>query len=300
MVDLKYEEQGRVSSIALARRQAFHAAETKQFDQAVVSMQNAVNETSELKMKGWLKQELAEYEHYQNPANSQEILKSALSFNDHLLKPISGITYSKLAAKSFNQAQQCADFLSKFKDDKNMILVSLNAILENIQFDVIESNYFEGAMNNIAHYIGLKGQQPELETGTGTDVLWEISHNNYFIISCKNCAESLTIPKRYCDGLSGSVNWFNRQYENCRYVPIIVHPSHVVDHLASPMPKMRVMDKEKLPQLKNAVQYLIRSIVSSNYFDNIEAINDLLLKYNLTVEKFTQVYTKKFEMEKTR
>ena len=300
LVNLKYEEQGRVSSIALARRRAFHAAGTKQFDQAVVSMQNAVNETDEPKMKGWLKQELAEYEHYQNPADSQEILKSALSFNDHLLKPISGITYSKLTAKSFNQAQQCAEFLSKFKDDKNMILVSLNAILENLQFDVIQPHYFERAMNDIAQYIGLNGQQPELETSTGADVLWEISHNNYFIIACKNCAESPTISKRYCDELSGSVNWFNRQYEDCKYVPVIVHPSHVVDHLASPSPEMRVIDEERLPQLKNAVQYLTTSIVSSNYFDKIEAINDLLLKYNLTAEKFIQVYTNKFEVEKKR
>ena len=300
LVNQKYEEQGRVSSIALDRRQAFHAAETKQFDQAVLSMQKAVNKTSEPKMKGWLKQELAEYKHYQNPADSQEILKSALSLNDHLLKPISGVTYNKLIAKSFNQAQQCAYFLSKFKDDKNMIFVSLNTILENLQLEVIEPEYFEQAMNDIAQYVGFNSQQPELTTSTGTDVLWEISHNNYFIIACKNCAESPTISKRYCDELSGSVNWFNKHYEGCKYVPVMVHPSHVVDHLASPMPEIRVIDSEKLLQLKNAIRYLISSIVSSNYFDKIDAINDLLLKYNLTAEKLVQNYIVKFEMEKTK
>ena len=149
LVDQKYEEQGRVSSIALARRQAFHAAETKQFDQAVFCMQKVVNETSEPKMKGWLKQELAEYKHYQNPAESQEILKSALSFNDHLLKPISGITYSKLAARSFNQASQCASFLAQFKNEKNIISVSLNANLENLQYEVIDPKYFEQAINDL-------------------------------------------------------------------------------------------------------------------------------------------------------
>ena len=80
----------------------------------------------------------------------------------------------------------------------------------------------------------------------------------------------------------------------------MLHPSHVVDHLASPMPEIRVIDSEKLPQLKNAIQYLILSIVSSNYYDKIDAINDLLLKYNLTTEKLVQNYTVKFEIEKNK
>lgn len=96
------------------------------------------------------------------------------------------------------------------------------------------------------------------------------------------------------------MNWFNRQYEGCKHVPVIVHPSHIVDHLASPSPEMRVIDKETLTQLKNAVQYLMTSIVSSDYFDKVGAINDLLVKYDLTAEKLIQAYTTKFEIEKTR
>ena len=291
------DKQGRVSSIALARRQAFHAAETKQFDQAVFCMQKVVNETSEPKMKGWLKQELAEYKHYQNPAESQEILKSALSFNDHLLKPISGITYSKLAARSFNQASQCASFLAQFKNEKNIISVSLNANLENLQYEVIDPKYFEQAINDLAQYVGFNSQQPELKTATGTDVLWEIGHNNYLIIACKNCAESPTISKRYCDELSGSVNWFKKHYEGCKYVPVMIHPSKVVDHLGSPVPEMRVIDTENLNQLKRAIQIFISSIISSDHSENIDAINDLLFKYNLTAEKFIQNYSVSFEME---
>ena len=300
MVDLKYDEQGHVSNSAINRRKAFRAAEIRQFDQAIKYMQEAVNETNDPMMKGLLKQELAEYTHYLNQAESQEILKSAININSHLLKPIGGITYNKLSKAGFNQAQQISEFIGKFKENTNMLIVSVNATLDNLQFEVIDFSIFEKATEEMAQYIGFVGQRPESEARTGTDVLWETGHNIYFIVSCKNCAEGLTIPKRYCDQMSGSINWFNKQYKDCKGYPIMIHPTYIVDHLASPPPDMRVIDNEKLPQMKNAIRSFITSIVSSNYFDKPSLINDLLVKYNLTHEKFVQIYTKKYEMEKTR
>ena len=272
--DLKYEEQGNLSTMALHRRKAFHAAEINQFDQAIISMQDAVNATDELLMKGWLKQELAEYQHYLNPAESQQTLKSALTSNSHLLKPIGGITYNKLVASSINQAQQSCNFADKLKDNRNALLVSLDATLETLQFEVIDSSDFERAITELAQYIGFAGQRPELHKETGTDVLWEVGHNSYIIIACKNCAKSSTISKKYCDQLSGSINWFKKQYDNAKYNSIIIHPSHIVDHLASPTPEMRVIDQEKLPQLKNAIRIFITSIISSDCFGQPESFKD--------------------------
>ncbi len=57
------------------------------------------NSNLDKEIQGWLKFQLAEYYDFLDKAKSQEILKSANSLNNRILKPIEGIQYQKKSKK---------------------------------------------------------------------------------------------------------------------------------------------------------------------------------------------------------
>ena len=114
-------------------------------------------------------------------------------------------------------------------------------------------------------------------------------------MACKNGAVSETISKKYCDELSGSMNWFAEQYDpQCSAIPIMVHPSSVLDDKASPPGNMRVIDTEKLESLKNAVRSLMKTVVLLRDFADHERINQALTEYKLTADSLILAYTTEY------
>lgn len=238
--------------------------------------------------------------HHIDPAQSQEILKSAISDNPRVLKPLEGIVYQKLSGQKLNQARKCSEYLQIYTKDSNVLIIHLNALFDNLQFKPDTSEQFEQSVKDLATFIGFEGQRPELETGKGPDVFWATGEMTFFIIECKNGATSETISKTDCDQLSGSMNWFREKYDSaCTGIPIIVHPSNQVDRLASPYSGMLVINREKLENLKAGLLNFGRAIVSSGDFSNHDTIDKLLLKNNLTSSTFLAAYTVKYLMKNT-
>lgn len=228
---------------------------------------------------------------------SQEILKSALALNPRLLKPLTGITYTKLSTKGLVQAQQCSKFLKSYSVVPNKLLIWLNAIIDNSQFREDNALLFEQAMKELAFFLGFIGQRPEQEFGKGSDVLWEVGASNYFLIACKNGAENDTISKKYCDQVSGSLNWFHEKYgAKCTGIPIMIHPSNIIDHQASPPSDMRVIDRDKLEIFRNSLQNFGKAVASLANYDDYKEIDKLLIKNNLTESAFINIHTTKFRL----
>ncbi|MCK4252157.1 DEAD/DEAH box helicase, partial [candidate division WOR-3 bacterium] len=297
LADIKYDEEGYIDNIALLQREAFDAAQVSNYEKSIQLIQEAVNSISDNKMIGFLKQQLAEYYHFLNPVNAQEILKSALKYNPRVLRPMEGIKYTKLAIRSMNQANQCSDSISKFSSNPNELIVNINAIIENLKFKPDTSRSFEKSLHDIAELIGFRGQRPDLEIGKGPDNFWAVGRNMSFIISCKNGATSDKICKRYCDQLSGHMNWFRERYSGeDKGIPIIIHPSHKIDEIASPCDQMRVIDTNTLKPLRESLLAFFKSIVTEGAFGKVDHIQKLLLKLYLTpndfINKFTVDYIK--------
>ena len=116
IVHLKYEPTGRINPIIIRQRQAFNAASRDDYPSAAAEMQKAVDDASDMKVKGWLMQQLAEYTSYFEPVQSQVILKSAVGYNSRITHPIEGITYTRLGAITPNQANACASYVSRSSD----------------------------------------------------------------------------------------------------------------------------------------------------------------------------------------
>ncbi len=292
LAGIKYDTEGNLDPLILKQREAFDAAQVGDYDKSITLLQDAVNISGDKRITGFLKQELAEYWHYNNKVESQKILKSALNDNPRLLKPLEGITYAKIPDDVLNQAKQCSDFLIKYSSNFNKLIIHINAINEDLQFGQTASTTFEEALKNVSELLGYQGQRPEQEIGKGPDVFWRVGNNVYFIFACKNGATSRTIPKRYCDQLSGHLNWFKEEYgKECKGIPIIIHPSTIVDDDASPCSGMRVIDMRKLDLLRTALREMGKSVVASDRADKVEKIQVLLNTFNFTSDNFINNFT---------
>ncbi len=106
LVHLKSRGEGSVRPLAEKLRQAFDAAEIRDYQKAAGFIQEAIQSAMDRREKGWLKQLLAEYVNFDNPVEAQKLLKSALSDNVALLRPVDGIAYTRLMTANMNQANQ--------------------------------------------------------------------------------------------------------------------------------------------------------------------------------------------------
>ncbi|MCV3262305.1 hypothetical protein OGZ01_00385 [Vibrio harveyi] len=136
------------------------------------------------------------------------ILLNANTYNQRLLKPLSGLSYTKVNGLTQEQAEQCSSYLSSKFLIKNKMIIAANAVVDDLYFKPKSANKFEAAMDNLAKMLGFNSQRPELAYNKGPDNLWSIGNQQYLVIECKNEATSDTINKSYCNQLNGSSTWF--------------------------------------------------------------------------------------------
>lgn len=279
-------------------RKAFNAALIRDYHSAVALINEAVNNETRQIVRGWLKQQLAEYYYLINPVESQAILKSAISDNNQVIKPLEGIEYSKLNKFTTSQAQKCSDFLNTF-DDPNKIILKINSLSDQMIFRPETAMVFEQAIKEVARFIGFNSQRPEKEFGKGPDVLWEVGQLQYFVIECKNGATSDFINKHDCNQLNGSINWFKEKYDNsCSMIPIMIHPVNIFEYASSPDVSIRIMTKEKLDEFKMAIASFARAVVSANNYRNVRHVAELLVNFNLNPESFVNKFTTIYRVRK--
>lgn len=293
LLKIEYPTEGRVRPYILKLREAYNFAQIGRYEKSIGAVQEIVNtmDEKEKTLKGYMKQILAEYTYFKDPVKSQEILISALTYNKQVIKPIEGISYSKLVKKK-QQPTECLSFLKQF-DDKNYVIFYMNTILDDLNFQPDTASRFEEAFKNLSLLIGFKSQRPEEEYGgKGPDVLWLVGDLNYFIIECKNGCITELISKHDCDQLSGSINWFKSKYDDtCSFVPIMVHPSNKFERHASPHEDVRIITTEKLDDIKQNIKNFVKVAKDK---EEIADIKNLLEYYNFTKDKFINKFTVKY------
>ena len=81
------------------------------------------------------------------------------------------------------------------------------------------------------------------------------------MLACKSEASAATISKHYADEISGSINWFRGAYDHtCQSVPVIVHPSDIMDAAATPPHGVRVIAADQLGALRDACRQFATSV----------------------------------------
>jgi hypothetical protein len=277
-------------------RIAFDAARTQRFDLACEAIQRAVNNATEKPVRGFLKQQLAEYTYPIDRARSQEILLSALQDNPRVTRPLAGITYTRLTPAAANQATAAEQFMRSRFVDKNALVLFANALLDDLVWDEFRTKQFEAAIRDLGLFLGFGSQRPEAETGRGPDNLWAIGSLKFLVIECKSGATSPLISKQDCNQLLGSLSWFGDSYDNtCSATPIIIHPVAEFDKYSSPAAETRVIDRAMLDTLKRAVKTYATSLSASG-LPTRGAIDTQLNALGLTEKKFVSTFTKSFSV----
>ena len=284
---------------ARLQREAFDAALLGQNTNSVHAMEQAVNAEPDSRVRGWLKQQLAEYVHHVDPAEAQQVQLAAQKLNRQVTKPLAGVDYIRLTTSTRSQAETLCAFLQETYGTTNQMVVGVNAILEDLVFRPESFRAFEQAMKSVGEHLGFAAHRPEVEFGKGPDVLWAVGDQRFLIIECKNEAYTPLISKKYVEQLSGRAHWFNDIYgPGCSSVPIMVYPTEIVSKDVTPDPRMRIMTQAKLTLFREAVRSLANGVAAMNSFKNVADVAKLLEHLNLTGGKIAERFTVPFKIER--
>lgn len=270
VVNAQPMESGHLDENYVKLREAFDAARVGRHDIAVAKAQDAVNATEESKVKGYLKQQLAEYINFTDPAAAQELQLAAVGLNPRLLRPIAGITYSRLNAPTNGQAAAAVSFMERFLEGNDLI-IWVNDLLEDLDWGESGFKRFEAAMKELGSFLGFGSQRPEDSVGRGPDNLWALGGLKYLVIECKSGATSAEkVSKHDTNQLNGSIVWFSAKYDKtCTMTPIMIHPKTIFESAASPHPDIRIVNDDGLKKLRDAVRaYAVALATSGDYVDS--------------------------------
>jgi hypothetical protein len=277
-------------------RQAFDAARNQQWKDACNLAQEAVNITSDRVVCGYIKQQLAEFTYHINQAESQNILLQAVKLNSQVIKPITGIIYSKLDHLTGDQASMSMKFIADKFADTSSLVIFVNSLVEDLSWNQEGTNGFEAAIKNLGLLLGFNSQRPEHEYGKGPDNLWAVGSSIFFVIECKSGSTSSVIGKSDCNQLTGSMTWFGSMYGSaCKATPILIHPSDCFDKHSSPLKETRIIDKICLEKLKQNLVAYATAIASSGTLTDLQTIKEQLKYFSLTSANFMDTYTVKFK-----
>jgi hypothetical protein len=151
-----------------------------------------------------------------------------------VIKPMHGTTYKKLTPAIGQQAATLiANHQVRFMDVTSMKLFA-DELCSGLQFSPETSGKFEAAVNDLAWFIGIRGQRPDKEYKEGPDNLWALPNGAFLVIECKNGGTSESgISKKDAGQLGQSVAWFGGRYPASTSVPIIVHRERTLGHSKS-------------------------------------------------------------------
>lgn len=276
-------------------RHAFDLAVNSQYDQATALLQVAVNEEATPALKGYLKQQLAEYTNFQSPAQAQTILLSASQENPRVQRPMQGVAYVKISSPALSQGQDSENFVRSQYIDTNTFLLSVAGLLSDLVWDGNRVEQFESAVQELGRLLGFGSQRPEkLHQNGGPDNLWAVGGLHYFVIECKNGVESPNkeVTKTYCNQLLGAVQWFKSHYsDDCTITPILIHPSRKFSADASASQEMRVIDAASLDSLKAAVKGFAQAVTQGGLFVDSNGFARELQHFKLNPQALLQAYS---------
>jgi len=278
LVGVKYGD-GQVTDTAVYTRKAFDLAAQQRYPEAVDAQQMAINAASDPSERGWLKQQQTAYLHPIDAVRAQKCQMSALDDNRALLRPRQGIAYVRLTGRAGEQASTAAEFLATRYDSGNDLLIGINAILDDLVYDPDPNrvNAFEQAVADLGEHLGFVTQRPEHEFKKGPDGIWALGGPQYLVIEVKSGTTTDFIRKRDLDQLSGATNWFREEYAT----PVMFHRVNKPHASAAAPPGTRVVTKERLTALNNAVRVWATALAADNDFVNPDRVGAQLQHRNL-------------------
>jgi len=292
LVGLKSDDELRLDPGKLAIRAAFDAARSNQHGEAIAILDKAIDATKDVHIQAWLLSKKAAFQHAIDADGAQKTLLAAHKIEPGVTKPMHGSVYKKLAPATGQQAAALiANHQGRFLDATAMKLFA-DALCSDLRFDPDTSDTFEAAVNDLAWFLGTRGQRPEKEYSQGPDNLWALSNGSFLVIECKNGITSDNgISKKDAGQLGQSVAWFTGRYPASSLTPIIIHPKRTLGQGASLVAGMRVIDPDGMEKLRNNLRKFAQQLVDPDVSGNITKVAARLSQFELNADAFVNAFS---------
>ena len=292
LLNLEADDELRLDEGKLAIRAAFDFSRANQHDNALVVLDTAINSVKDTPIKAWLLSRKAAFQHHIDAQGAQKTLIVAHGMEPGVTKPMTGTKYKILKPSTGQQAASLVDIhRQKFLDSTQMKLFA-DGLCSDLQFLPDTSNTFEAAVNDLAWFLGIKGQRPEKDYREGPDNLWALQNGHFLIIECKNgCTTENGISKANAGQLGQSRDWFAERYPVSASTPIIIHPQHVLGQGASPIDGMRVINMIGLEKLRKNLRNFSKQLVDPDVAENISEVAKRLGQFGLNNDAFVDTFS---------
>lgn len=272
-------------------RAAFDGSRAGDHKAAVEVLRKAINAADDDE-KAWLLQKAASIEHNINPAEAQKMLLTAYRKNPNVLRPLEGVAYQKLSPHAGAQAAAVQSFhKGRFLESADRLLYA-NQLIDDLVFQEVPADRFEGAIDSVAEFIGVKGQRPEKLFGEGPDNLYALQDGSFLVIECKNNVTSDNgISKTDAGQLGQALTWFSAKYPAATGTPVMIHPHRNLGPGATAIAGMRVITEEELKKLRKSLDGFAKALSDPDTLNDIKKIKGLIDSYGFGSE-FVARYTK--------
>lgn len=191
------------------------------------------------------------------------------------------------------QAQAAASFLTaEYGTDGVQLVLGVNATLADIEWDEDRTPQAEAAWERLGSHLGFTSIRPEKLYGKGPDNLWALAGDRHAVIEMKTGCTTNTIAKKDVDQLGGSVRWDQDNHPGITSIPIMVHPSRIVNRQGTPVDGMRVITAAKLDELKTAVRsFAVALADGQGRWSDEQGVSVQLTQARLTAGKFLNAFT---------
>jgi len=249
--------------------------------------------------RGWHLQTLARYKYRISKLDSNSTQKSAFKGNSQLLKPREGINYQKLSYISENRVKRIKKCISTYTNYEELMM-SINDTLESLSFGQ-PSEKFEKALQDIGGSIGFLSQRPDREFKKGSDNLWCVSNDDYFIFECKSEVEDSRseITKTETGQMNNHCAWFEQEYKTENVKRILIIPTKNVSSQGNFTHDVEIMRKGKLKLLKDHVKSFFKEF-KDYVLDEVSdsKIQELIAFHKLDVESLKKEYSEQYYQRK--
>jgi len=248
-------------------REAELAFQNREYSKAIDKCVSLVNENLENNSEmGWYLQLKATYQYPLDQSESMNIQLRAFKENNLLSCPEEGITYSKLAPSSTNQAQNVLRWI-KDHENHNTLILDVKNRLDDASF-MQSHEIFERGIYNLGTMLGFKTQRPDKEIKKGPDNLWQIGNDRYWVIECKNeVTANRSISRGEAEQMNTSIDWFKDTYEGVTYIPVMLHPADCLMDDAYCSGPLWVIQSDNLEKLKQSVYNFYMSLGRYSFDD---------------------------------
>jgi len=269
----------------------------EEYEKASMAMQKLIDNLSKGELeRGWYLQQLARYTYPIYKEKSIQIQKSAFKCNSQLLKPKTGMDYTKVSYIHENRLNRIRKFLEGYGNYDELNL-AVNEIIDNLSFGV-DAEKFEAALRSVGDLLGYISQRPDKEIRKGPDNLWCGTNNNYNFFECKSKVEETRgeINKYEAGQMNNHCAWFEEEYgKDTNVNRFMIIPTKNLSYYADFTHEVRIIRKGKLKLLKDNIKRFIRELKLYELSEiSDDKLQSLINTHKLNASNLVDTYSEEY------